>query len=711
MINNKETSLKQTTHNNNDSLVTNKLNNSEKDDVNFRPEKDENGNFLDYYIERIYGDHYKTMIETLENKIGESLKLLEDKYNLINSKYSNFSLDFQNHLNKYTSKMIKVKRLNIINSESKEQINKDNAAYQKHTEQTVVKELKNVVQFHDKIIYCLCKNYEILSKFLDIYKNYLNERSLSSFCEYNLKDVIDSWLFTKLDFNNVNLFKALKLNKFKEEEADIILKLSKSNALNYDVDFSREKTTVFAKLNEEEKKAFDAKILEHQKMIRNNSQKITKLLLKSLPPPLNIQTLLPPSLRFSSAAELTVQSSNFCEATSETEKLLRNFPEVSILKIKKCGFFTPKILNKHPGKISKLYLEKLNLTDTDFTYIMEECIINKESVRSNLEVLSFAGNKLGRVNFSDLSFNVGDCLSNLSTLDFSNNNIYKFILDPQNFNEDRLKIVNLCNNNLSCSCLDAFDYLLCLQGGNPFLTSGKKCKKYYEKLCRVLKKNKGNFDELTKLNLSHIPKKISHSLFSSLKIDMLILISLTKLDLSFCGLGTKIFFSFLDGNRDLLNLETLNLEGNEIEDEFFSEFISNKYQLVLSSLKVLHLDRNRLSGKGKNLQDIFKFMNDNKNLIKLSITHNPLMSNYYSMTNHKEGNATKKPQFVKREEDGKVTSDIRNLFELIVKIKEEIISQDRPFVNVRFDARSNVNRNSFWHLYDVRPIVPKNYMK
>ena len=93
-------------------------------------------------------------------------------------------------------------------------------------------------------------------------------------------------------------------------------------------------------------------------------------------------------------------------------------------------------------------------------------------------------------------------------------------------------------------------------------------------------------------------------------------------------------------------------------------------------------------------------------LSKLTITKNPI-SELYSVV--KGENADKDPKFVKKDESGKIM--INCLFSMLIKIRDELLidveKEKRKGFNLKFDCRSNVNRNSENYPYNDKPFVKK----
>ena len=122
------------------------------------------------------------------------------------------------------------------------------------------------------------------------------------------------------------------------------------------------------------------------------------------------------------------------------------------------------------------------------------------------------------------------------------------------------------------------------------------------------------------------------------------------------------------------------------------------------------IDKDNQQEKEKNLvykvRLLYKFIEKMQCLSKLTITKNPI-SELYSVV--KGENADKDPKFVKKDESGKIM--INCLFSMLIKIRDELLIGDekekRKGFNLKFDCRSNVNRNSENYPYNDKPFVKK----
>ena len=390
------------------------------------------------------------------------------------------------------------------------------------------------------------------------------------------------------------------------------------------------------------------------------------------------------------------------------------------LTIKSCPSIQIDLLEFLPPKIKKLILEKNNFVNFELENILKGILANNKNILQNLEYLSFAGNNLTRVDLAILPPKI-----QFITL---SNKIYKFIYNPENF--PNLKFINCCKNNLNKSYLSDMKNLGSLESGNGFLFEPELCVKYFNKLKERLAEKENNIFLSKYLNISFMPKVHTLKYFDNFIINEKVIINLTKLDLSFNDLDCNTFFKFVNQNKGFINLRSLNLTGNELDDTFFERFLEknvftklqhlylNSNKIGLSLDKINYKDNIPIDPKYTSYQEkqlvkllrlIYNFIEKNTFLNKLTITKNPI-GEFYSIVPEAKNNADKSDKYILRDENNKII--INCLFSLLVKIRDELLQNEedkieRSNFNLRFDCRSNVNRNSENYPYSDKPIVFK----
>jgi hypothetical protein len=222
-----------------------------------------------------------------------------------------------------------------------------------------------------------------------------------------------------------------------------------------------------------------------------------------------------------------------------------------------------------------------------------------------------------------------------------------FNLNKNNFR--KLQYINCCYNYFNKSYLGEIPSILGLESANLYLLNNELFDKYYKQLKDKLslKSEKMIYYNISYMNISYIPKSKNAEYFNDFIFHENIILNLKKLDLSYCGLKNDIFFKFVKNNKGFLNLRNLNLTGNNFDDKFFEEYLEldifNKLEhLNLSSnyigddkININYKDEIPINEKilgNKNLiyklRLIYKFVEKNKCITKLTLSENPISRMY-----------------------------------------------------------------------------------
>jgi hypothetical protein len=330
-------------------------------------------------------------------------------------------------------------------------------------------------------------------------------------------------------------------------------------------------------------------------------------------------------------------------------------------------------------------------------------LIKSNSIRSNLNYLSFANNNLCYIDFGQMITSQKNSFLALKHLNFSKNQIYKFSIPLEYFSE--LKCINCSYNSFARDYFASYPDLLVLQGGNTFLLNTNLSKKYYNDLGKKLNTFQIN---LSYLNLSYMHSMFSNEYLSNLKINDTILLGLKKLDLSYNNITNIVFFNFIDNNKGILNLKSLNLNGNKLDDLFFEIYLNLKLNNKFTKLTHLHLESNLfgdetievtynpeegkfINNKVSKIRLLYRFISENKGLTELSLIKNNIFGTFKLLNMQNSENEAKV------DDEGNIIIIGLNSFlrkiqkELLVKNEEQ---NNRRSFNLKFDCQSDINQNS-----------------
>jgi len=552
-------------------------------------------------------------------------------------------------------------------------------------------------------------NMKILSHFLNTAKDLDKRKNLQDFFSEEFKSIVDSWLLMKLDFDNLNINEALNNANLDDNFKNFIVKVYKKKSLKIYVHHMKGEIE-----NEESKK----KMKEEAKSLNENAPNLTKLSWKNAG---DLSRVIDNKLKYPKLKNFSFENGKISE---EDFTLVEKMPNLEKLSIKYVPNFQIYLLEKKlPPKIKMLYLEKLNFVNEDFKILLKTFNYNKD-ILANLEVFSLAGNNITKADFTLLPQKT--VYQSMLEINLKKNKLYKFLYNPENF--PKLKFINCSKNNFNKSYFKDAGKIWSLESGNGFLFEPDLCKSYYDSL----KKKICSSDDIPYLfdylNITFMPKFLSKDYFRDFGLNEQLMNKLKKLDLSYNSLNCTEFFAIIEKNSNFLHLHSLNLNGNDIDDTFFEKFMKNN---AFPKLEHLYLNSNRIGDnnvkvqyrddipidiehqqeKEKNLvfklRLLYKFIEQTPYLNKLTITKNPI-SEFYSVV--KGENADKSDKFIKRDNSGKIA--INCLFSMLIKIRDELLPSDfdkekRKGFNLKFDCRSNVNKNSENYPYNDKPFVKK----
>lgn len=552
-------------------------------------------------------------------------------------------------------------------------------------------------------------NMNILSHFLNTAKDLDKRKDLKDFFSEEFKNIVDSWLVMKLDFDNLNINEALNNANVDDNFRNFIVKVYKKKSLKIYVHHMKGEIE-----NEESKKKFK----EEKKSLNENAPNLTKLTWKNAG---DLNKVIDKTMKYPKLKNFSFENGKI---NDEDFTFVQQMPNLEKLSIKYVPNFQVEILIQNlPLKLKMLYLEKLNFVNDDFKIILKKFNYNKD-ILANLEVFSLAGNNITKADFTILSSKI--VYQSLVEINLKKNKLYKFLYNPENF--PKLKFINCCKNNFNKSYFKDAGKIMSLESGNGFLFEPDLCRSYYDSL----KKKICTSDDLPYLfdylNISFMPKFLSKDYFRDFGLNEQLMNKLKKLDLSYNGINCTEFFAIIEKNNNFSHLHSLNLNGNNIDDTFFEKIMKNNAfpkleHLFLNSNRIgdtnvkvqyrddIPIDKEHQQEKEKNLvfklRLLYKFIEQTPHLNKLTITKNPI-SEFYSVV--KGENADKSDKFIKRDNSGKIA--INCLFSMLIKIRDELLTSDfdkekRKGFNLKFDCRSNVNKNSENYPYNDKPFIKK----
>ena len=543
-----------------------------------------------------------------------------------------------------------------------------------------IKSLKSLLKLHSQILETLLQHFQIFLNFLNISK-YLNvQNPLYSFFSNKLEEIINSWLFMKLDLGNFDFTGALKNCNFEPNFKKLLFDASKSKLFYLNLNFPE---------NEADDEINTKKNIE---MISENLQNLTELNVENLK---NYDKISKKRFKLQKLKKFSIKN-----VGSTNNLTFEQMPNLEKFKMKFCRKINVSLLNPLPEHLRKIYLEKNNFIDKDFYNILDNILLPNKTLLKNLEILSFAKNNLSKIDLTYINTKYVFC--SLRELNFSKNKIYIFRFNKNNF--DKLDYINCCFNNLNKSYLGDIPSILGLESVNLFLLNNTLFDKYYSQLKEKLNTDKIKYNKINYINISYLPQAKSVKYFSDFFLNESLILNLKKLDLSYNGLKCDTFFKFVKNNKGLFNLSCLNLTGNLFDDTFFEKYL--EYDDIFNKLEHLNLNSNYIGEQSikinykdeqpvndtllgnKNLvyklRLIYKFIEKNTFLKKLSLTENPI-SRMYLIKSELSICNNEIEDYIKVDENNNII--INCFISLLYKIKGELIQKS----NNKIVQRNNLD--------------------
>ena len=656
--------------------------------INTKPEG------INKVINDIYGEEYFKMESQLKAMKENSKAYFNNISSEYSNKYEQLINGFENHFSRITKKIqnsfeldnpargeekIDDKIFNLIRNYSKKYLDSFNS----------------ILIMNEQIFENIKKNINILINFIDITSKSLDKKDPTHvFLDKEFKNIINNWMFLNINFQNYDFIKVLNNDDIREDMKNILFNVCENKSFYMKIENNKNiSKDVFSKnLKRCNKQLSYLKFNE----INDVDSYFTK------------NDLLFQNLKTLEIKDTSLKNSQF----------LKKFPNLEKMNFSLCHL-NLKILENLSSNITELYFVKSGFINSDFNKIMSDYLLKCDSLRKNLTLLSFADNNLSKVDFNQIVFQSKQSFNSLKEIDLQKNKIYKFSINPEYF--QALKVINLCYNNFTKSCFNEYKDILFLLSGNIFLMDNVLCGNYYTELEKKLNKN---LSSVKSISMSYIPKLISQNYISNVKIGNSLLINLINLDLSFNHMNCDTFFSFIKNNKRSLNIKKFNLNGNELDDTFFEKFINNYYNELFYNLECLYINNNLVGGEADvdyrdkaliqddfkdyekiiyKLRLIYKFIEVNKKLQKLSITRNPISK----ICKIKDANEEEIKKSIIKDENDKII--INSFYSFLLKIKKELINdRDRTEFNIRYDCMSHINLDLCDFNFDAKLIIFKS---
>ncbi len=661
-------------------------------------------------LNSIYGDNYDIIKLKLLDTENEAINYLTDTISVLQVKYKNFNTDINTHFRDLTSKITDAFKLNNNQEENAKNSKKDNKEIliQKYTKD-YIEQLQKIINIHQQIFKNIKNTISIFYNFLDISKFIGKEKPINEFFSKEFKNIIENWLFMQIDLENFDFTKAINESSFDTDLKSLLLNTRKNKNFIMNISNPTKYMKIckknFDKLHPDKARKLSLLYEKNKKIMTENHDNLFKLKMRNV---FYIDKYFEPDVVYNKIKFLKFDNVTFANQDEKQKEFLKNMPSLEKLMINSSNNFDISLLKDLSKSLIKLSLTKNGFVDFEFKNIMENYLVKSEHIRKNLQYLSFSDNYLSNINLNQIVYLPKHSFLSLKELDFKNNKIFQFMIDPNYFPD--LKCINCCYNYLTKNSFEQYEKILTLLSGNIFLSQKQSAENYFTNLSRKL--NTYTIT-LTYLNLSYIPKEISNNYLNNIIINDSILINLRKLDLSYNNLVCDTIINFFNNNKSCFCLKSLNLSNNLLDASFFEKYLEAGLNKQISKLKYIKLDSNKFGSFDdidespekqneeyiKLIRSLYKFIYENKNLVDLTITKNDLCNNLIVMNIEENANNFNFNDYVVRDKNGKI--EIRCFYSFLWKIRIEMNEENkkdkseiRPLFNIKFDCRNSINKNS-----------------
>ena len=187
----------------------------------------------------------------------------------------------------------------------------------------------------------------------------------------------------------------------------------------------------------------------------------------------------------------------------------------------------------------------------------------------------------------------------------------------------KLRFLDLTGNSIPTNSIleraikPEFKDKLVLLNDNLFITNIQNNNNIY---INYLNQVFPSFDlEIKNLNLNFTYDIENQFNLEKLKLSPNVMISLIKLDLSFCGLYTEVLINFFKNNPKFLSLQTLILRYNNINSDFFDKIMSYE-EIYLGNINYIELSENEIICESlEKIENLIKFIKIHQYLEKIQL--------------------------------------------------------------------------------------------
>lgn len=619
---------------NNDDLLTYFLKQKKENELIL--DKNDNKNIIK---DNSYNNYLDSLTKELQKTKEKTISYFKELINVLEKKYNTYIIKLTEIIKQKEKEIKDI----ILTKKKKINMNSKNIIMKLYTK-IFYNKIDDIKDLHNSIFATIESNICLLDHYLDDFSLFSEKYPIEQFLNKNIKKIEDSFILKQINYTKVNYSTSIindELLKLLSQNLDILENNNfKSITLNKNINNKKEKDN--KNINNIDKSIKDDKdYLYKVRALENNIKKIHKLKLINL---VNDEIY---DILLNYLKKNNIDNNNICEIKLDSIKNIHfinckvpdnnlfqnkeiihlNIPNIIKIKIQDCklqklSYFLPLI--KNARNLKNIYMENINLTQNNYLYIFNQINSNVNIINS-LEYISFSNNDISKVDFNYFQNLIN--FRNLKYIDFSKNNIYYFNEENLNYLPS-VKIIDLSYNNISNAKLfnnniNKKKPILIFFSSNLFLINNESNKKKY--INYLINYFSSTSCEVPKtLNLSFLFDKNNIEDLNKFYISPIIRLSLIKLDLSYNYLTSAILKKFFDNNKGIISLQSLILNHNNIDFNFFKDVLALN---ELNNIKIIDLAFNNIDYNNyKDIEVLEHFLETRPNLEAIHIQKNPFFN-------------------------------------------------------------------------------------
>ena len=170
-------------------------------------------------INNLFGDEYNEKISLMKKMEEKTKKYFKEVENQLLEKFREFNINIENYFIKLSNKLSDAFGIDI------EKIDEETSKLIQNNTKKYFDKLANMNKIHEQILESIKMEISILINSLDISKNLDKEKPIRNFLEKEFTNVIKSWLFIKLDFENFNFIKTINNSSLDKDFREFLYKV------------------------------------------------------------------------------------------------------------------------------------------------------------------------------------------------------------------------------------------------------------------------------------------------------------------------------------------------------------------------------------------------------------------------------------------------------------------------------------------------------